>query len=236
MPIVIKLTEKQLQAAEAEAVRRQTENEAKGLRGRNRAPAIGDKALRLHRLGCIGEIAAASFLGLSGQEFLLKDAVRDSSDLPGNLEVKTRPRHDYDLLIQIDDDPGKIFVLITHDGHSTQVAGWIRGHDAMKREWIKEYVKGRPCYAVKQSALRSPETLGAAIQGPQPRILGFHEAWLSAGDDDQEDLVLHFDFSLLEELGWEIGDTLVWDIDPNSQQCVIRKASNERTENQAISV
>lgn len=236
MPIVIELTEQQLQAAEAEAVRRQTENEAKGLRGRNRAPATGDKALRLHRLGCIGEMAAASFLGLSGQEFSLKNAVRGSSDLPGNLEVKTRPNHGYDLLIQIDDDPGKVFVLITHDGESTQVAGWIRGHDAMKKEWIKEYVKGRPCYAVKQSKLNPPETLAEALSGPASRILASHEAWLAQADDDSDDLILNFNFSLMEELGWKAGDKLVWDIDPDNNQCIIRKSKDERTKNQAVGV
>lgn len=233
MPIVINLTKEQLQAAEAEAVRRQTENEARGLRGRNRAPAKGLKALEMHRLGCVGELAAATFLGLGDHVFSLKEAIKGSADLPGNIEVKTRPKHGYDLLIQINDDPNKIFVLVTHEINSTQVVGWIRGKDAMRKEWIKEYIKGRPCYAVKQSVLNSAETLLDALKQPETRILGAHEAWLSDAGDNGDDLILHFNFSLMEELGWKVGDTLVWDVDPATQQCVIRRSGNECSQNKA---
>lgn len=234
MSITIELTEQQLHAANAEALRRQTQNEARKLRGRNRAPAVGEKALKLHQLGCIGEVAAASFLGLSGQEFALKDAVRGSSDLPGNIEVKTRPKHGYDLLIQINDDPGKIFVLITYDGITTQVAGWIRGHDAMKKEWIKEYIPNRPCYAVKQSELNPPETLQEALNGSFPRVLESHEAWITEAGDGTDDLFLNFNPGLMERLGWEVGDTLTWTVDAARNQCIIKKINDERTQDQAV--
>ena len=124
MAIQIDLTTEQLKRAEQEALRRQSVNEARGLRGRNRAAATGPKALELHRLGCTGEIAVAAYLGLGEQVFTESEAVRGSRDLPGGIEVKTRPKHGYDLLVQLDDDPSKLFVLVTHEsGGTTRLVG-----------------------------------------------------------------------------------------------------------------
>jgi len=144
--------------ANAEACRRQQENEAKGLRGRNKAPNRGEKALKLHQLGCIGEVAVAEYLGLQEHLFSAETAIRGSADLPGSIEVKTRSKHNYDLLVQFSDDPSKIFVLATHEGgDTTQIWGWILGSHAMKKKWVREFVPGRRCYAVPQSALNPIE-------------------------------------------------------------------------------
>jgi hypothetical protein len=229
MPVRISLSSEQLAAANAEAVRRQTENEAKGLRGRNRAPAVGEKALAMHRLGCIGEMAVATYMGLQDYVYGDKVPIKNSADLPGELEVKTRAKHGYDLLIQIDGDPNKIYVLVTHEGRDTELVGWIRGKDAMRKEWIKEYVRGRPCYAVKQSSLKDIESLLPQLDIQLPKVLSSHEAWLTAVEDNG-DLFLNFDSGLMKQLGWEVGDILTWDVDPSTQSCVIRKATDERTE------
>lgn len=158
--IEITLNPEKLALANAEAFRRQQQNEAKGLRGRNKAPDRGEKALKLHQLGCIGEVAVAEFLGVQEHLFTAKKAIRGSADLPGNIEVKTRSKHNYDLLIQFSDDPDKIFVLVTHEGGDiTQIWGWIRGCDAMKKEWVREFVRGRRCYAVPQTALNPVSTI-----------------------------------------------------------------------------
>jgi hypothetical protein len=162
--VEITLSPEKLALANAEACRRQQENEAKGLRGRNKAPDRGEKALKLHQLGCIGEVAVAEYLGLQEHLFSAQSAVRGSADLPGNIEVKTRSKHSYDLLVQFSDDPNKIFVLTTHEGgDTTQIWGWIRGGDAMKKEWVREFVRGRRCYAVPQSALSPVSTIGAPM-------------------------------------------------------------------------
>ena len=97
--VEITLSPEKLALANAEACRRQQENEAKGLRGRNKAPDRGEKALKLHQLGCIGEVAVAEYLGLQEHLFSAQSAVRGSADLPGNIEVKTRSKHSYDLLV-----------------------------------------------------------------------------------------------------------------------------------------
>jgi hypothetical protein len=223
MPVAITLSPENLALARAEALRRQSQNEAKGLRGRNKAPDKGEKALKMHLLGCLGEVAVAELLGMQEHLFQAENAVRGAADLPGNIEVKTRSKHNYDLLVQLDDDPSKVFVLVTHEGGETaQVWGWIHGRDAARKEWIREFVRGRPCYAVPQKALNPIESIKDLPAESLPvRVLESHEAWLTR---DGEDLILNFSQELSDKLGWRPGDTLEWDYVPESSKCVLRKA------------
>lgn len=151
--IVFHFNRKDRALVRAEAMRRQLVNEKKGLKGRNGGPADGDKALFFHKLGAAGELAVADFLQL--REFLYQEteAKRGSSDLPPNIDVKTRSRHDYDLICQLDEKPGKTLVLVTIQNKITLLHGWIKSEDAMKEQWKKDPAHGRPAYFVPQSAL-----------------------------------------------------------------------------------
>lgn len=222
MSIDIKLSEKQLHIAEQEARRRQSQNEERGLKGRNRAPAAGTKALEMHRLGCIGETAVAHYLGLEQFLFTHQQAMPGSSDLPGGIEVKTRSKHGYDLLVQLDDDPDETFVLVTHQGDTTRVIGWLRGYEAMKREYIRELVRGRPCYVVPQNKLRPLDELW---QSPAA-----DSAYGAEIESDGGELILKFPEALLERLDWKVGDTLKWEVCHETNTCVIRKVVNERSQ------
>jgi hypothetical protein len=64
MPIDFVFSEEERLQATEEAMRRQSVNEAKGLRGRNRGAFKGNKALEIHILGAAGEMAVASYLGM----------------------------------------------------------------------------------------------------------------------------------------------------------------------------
>ena len=139
-------------------MRRQAVNEAKGLRGRNRGPRFGDKALQVHLLGAAGEVAVASYLGLKHELFKEKEARRGSDDLPG-MDIKTRSKHSYDLIVQKNEDPGQRFVLVTIQDQKTLLHGWCWGREAMKDEFWADPARGRPAYFVGQSFLRSMESL-----------------------------------------------------------------------------
>lgn len=152
--LVFSFTEEQRKIVHAEADRRQSVNEKQGLKGRNNAPAYGDVARRLHTLGAAGEMAVASFLGLEGHVFQETMARRGSCDLPPNIDVKTRARHYYDLIVQLDEEQDKTLVLVTIENRETRIHGWINSADAMQEKWRKECVKNRPAYFVPQSALR----------------------------------------------------------------------------------
>ena len=144
--------------ARAEGLRRQRVNEAQGLKGRNGGVAVGSKALTIHLLGAAGEMAVASYLGL--KEFLYKEteAKRGSCDLPG-IDIKTRSRHHYDLIVQKNESPDKKFVLVTIEDKKTLIHGWIGGKDAMKEEYWADPARGRPAYFVPKTALRPMSTL-----------------------------------------------------------------------------
>lgn len=118
-------------------------------------------ALTIHLLGAAGEMAVASHLGL--KEFLYKEteAKRGSCDLP-SIDVKTRSRHSYDLIVQKNESPNKKFVLVTIEHKKTLIHGWICGNDAMKEEYWSDPAGGRPAYFVPKTALMPMSTLNGS--------------------------------------------------------------------------
>lgn len=230
MPVEISLSPEQLARAVSEANRRQTENEEKGLRGRNRAPATGRAALELHLLGCTGEVAVAAFLGLEGELFKERAARRGSTDLPGNLEIKTRKKYGYDLLLPLNEDPGKLVVLATCDrtvdpGH-VRIVGWTYAGPVMDKKYVREFVRGRPCYAVPARLLQPVETLKSEIKQPAPpgRPLSTDDAWLTREGDN---VFLNLSEGLLNELGWGVGTVLDWEVDPRTNSVRLAMLTND---------
>jgi hypothetical protein len=121
-------------------------------------------------MGAGAELAVASYMGLERYLYADKTPVRDSCDLPG-IDVKCRSRHYYDLLLHLDDVPSKTFVLVTIENRKTFIHGWIRGHEGMRQDLVKEYAKGRLCYAVPQSMLYPMEQLKVMYNDYQEHLL-----------------------------------------------------------------
>lgn len=141
-----------------EGVRRQRVNEQRGLRGRNRGPRYGQKALDVHLLGAAGEMAVASYLGLKHELYKETEAKRGSDDLPG-IDVKTRSKSRYELIVQKQENPSKKFVLVTIENQKTLLHGWCYGYEAMNEQYWADPAGGRPAYFVPQSVLRPMEEL-----------------------------------------------------------------------------
>jgi hypothetical protein len=158
-PIEFVFSEEERTLAMEEGLRRQGVNEAKGLRGRNGGAWQGSKALDIHLLGAAGEVAVASYLGLKEHLFKEKEARRGSDDLPGGIDVKTRSKASYDLIVQRQSDPDKKFVLVTIEDKTTLIHGWCYGREAMKEEYWADPARGRPAYFIGKEHLRSMETL-----------------------------------------------------------------------------
>ena len=158
-PIRFAFNDEQRKAVHAEAHRRQSVNAALGLKGRNNGPAHGDDALRLHLIGAAGEMAVAALLDM--EHFLYQEtmAKRGSADLPPNIDVKTRSKHYYDLIVQLDESPDKVLVLVTIERGTTLVHGWIKAGNAMKEKWKKDPAGGRTAYFVPKTELLFLSTL-----------------------------------------------------------------------------
>jgi len=153
IPIEFIFTEEERILAAKEGYRRQRVNEEKKLRSRNGGASIGKEAVENHLVGAAGEMAVASYLKLKEFLFLDKEAKRGSIDLPPNIDVKTAMRHDYNLIIQLDDVLTKRYVLVTIEKKTCIIHGWIDGVDAMIPQYEADYKGGRPAYFVPQSAL-----------------------------------------------------------------------------------
>lgn len=162
-PVTFVFTEEEKRLAMEEGLRRQGVNEAQGLRGRNGGAWQGSKALSIHLLGAAGEMAVASHLGM--KEFLYKEtqAKRGSDDLPG-IDIKTRSKHAYDLIVQKNEDPDKKFVLVTIENKTVLIHGWCHGRDAMKEEYWADPARGRPAYFVPKTILAPIDTLNGQVK------------------------------------------------------------------------
>lgn len=108
----------------------------------------------MHRLGATGEVAAAVHLGLEAHLFSEQTARRGSADLPGDIEVKTRSRHKYDLIIQRDERPDKRVVLVTVERDKVLLQGWCVAGDVMDERYWADPAGGRPAYFVPKEGLR----------------------------------------------------------------------------------
>ena len=157
-PISFVFSEEERSLAMEEGMRRQGVNEAKGLRGRNGGAWKGNKALDIHLLGAAGEVAVASYLGMKEHLFKETEARRGSDDLPG-IDVKTRSRHQYDLIVQKNENACKKFVLVTIESQKTFLHGWCYGHEASQKHFWADPARGRPAFFVPKNCLHSMETL-----------------------------------------------------------------------------
>jgi hypothetical protein len=90
--------------------------------------------------------------------FKEKEARRGSDDLPG-IDVKTRSKSHYDLIVQKHENLSKKFVLVTIENQNTLLHGWCYGSEAMDERYWADPARGRPAYFVPQSELRSMESL-----------------------------------------------------------------------------
>ena len=157
-PIQFIFSDEERKLAMAEGARRQGTNENQGLRGRNGGAWKGNKALDIHLLGAAGEMAVASHLGIKQHLYKETEAKRGSDDLPG-IDVKTRSKHKYDLIVQKNEDPRKKFVLVTIEDQTTFIHGWCYGKDAMKDEYWADPARGRPAYFIPKEKLSPLNTL-----------------------------------------------------------------------------
>jgi hypothetical protein len=158
-PVEFTFSDEERQQAMEEGLRRQGVNESKGLRGRNGGAWKGSKSLEIHLLGAAGEVAVASYLGMKEHLFKETEARRGSDDLPGGIDVKTRSKHSYDLIVQKSEDPRKKFVLVTVQDQKTLLHGWCYGEEAMDEKYWADPARGRPAFFVPKTVLRSMESL-----------------------------------------------------------------------------
>jgi len=78
--------------------------------------------------------------------------------LPG-IDVKTRSKASYDLIVQKNEPAEKKYVLVTIQNKTTLIHGWIHGGEAMQEKFWADPAKGRPAYFVPKEYLHPIDTL-----------------------------------------------------------------------------
>lgn len=126
----------------------------RGLPDRNGHAGLG---WNLHIEGACGEIAVAKVLDRFWSASI--NTFKAASDLNGRLEIRTRSKNEYELIVRADDDEAGIYVLVTGMAPIFDVIGWIRGKEAKREEWWAEH-GGRPgAWFVPHKALNNIDTL-----------------------------------------------------------------------------
>ena len=112
-----------------------------------------------HIIGCIGELAVAKVIGVTWTGSV--DTFKTESDLSGNIQVRHRSNPVWDLIVRTNDSDDDIFVLSRGmPPGAIEVAGWMKGKDAKRDEWLSDpggY--GRPSYFVDSAHLQPMEEL-----------------------------------------------------------------------------
>ena len=126
-PRAAELTAREMILGAFVGIMRSVEDMAKGYK-----PAYGAKAndWQISIEGTLGEMAAAKWLGVYWQGA----TVFRGCDLPG-VEVRTRSRHHYELIVHPKDRDDAKFLLLTGAAGRYVVRGWILGKDAKREEW-----------------------------------------------------------------------------------------------------
>ncbi len=144
----ITLARHEVELAAGVGVRRQVE--ALAARRPDRHGYHGEDGWTVHVEGACGELAVARFLGRYWDGS--NRTYRSAADV-GAVEVRTRSRHDYDLIIREDDADTSAFVLVTGRCPDYWVRGWIRAADARRPEWLQRHGGREPAWFVPPAHL-----------------------------------------------------------------------------------
>lgn len=118
------------------------------------------ESIRMHILGALGEAAFAKYFQVYNSQTF--NEWKNSPDIKNgehDIEIRTRSKESYDLIIREDDKSTSIYVLATGDGDQIKLHGWIYGDKGKKKEYIKEYGGKSPAYFIPSNKLNSIESL-----------------------------------------------------------------------------
>lgn len=117
----------------------------------------------IHIEGACGEAAFAKGLNLYWSGSV--NTFKQGGDV-GSLQVRTRSREDYDLIVRSKDRDDDIFVLVTGQVPTYTIRGWIRGIDAKQSKYLKGHGGRTPAYFVLQKDLSQDwDELKRLVQG-----------------------------------------------------------------------
>lgn len=109
------------------------------------------KRLEEETLGACGERAFCKALGIYWDGSV--DTFHTKADAGVRYEIRSTTRDDGRLIIRDNDDPDRIYVLVTGQPPRMTVRGWILGSWARQPSWRTDPYGYRPAWFVPQNAL-----------------------------------------------------------------------------------
>ena len=110
-----------------------------------------------HILGALGECAFAKatnrYWNGSVNTFSM------GGDVGAHMQIRTRSRHTYDLIVRDADHDDDCYVLVTGGPNTFQIHGWMMAADAKNPKYLANYGNYGSAYFVPKSELRAPESL-----------------------------------------------------------------------------
>lgn len=124
----------------------------------------GDSAWQIHIEGACGELAVAKALNIHNSHTIntFKEA-----DLGRSIQVRTRSKGHYDLIVRPDDDDDEVFVLVTGAVPDFEIRGWIWGREAKQEKYRANYGGYGEAWFVPAAALRHIETIPDECKEPR---------------------------------------------------------------------
>jgi len=92
--------------------------------------------LGIHIEGACGELAVAKVRGVY---FSGGVDTFSAPDVGKNVQVRTRRKHSYELIVRKTDNPNHYYVLVTGQAPLYCVRGWIQGKDAMNERFLANH-------------------------------------------------------------------------------------------------
>lgn len=109
-----------------------------------------------HIEGAAGEYALAKHFNVSWNGSV--NTFRTQADVQ-QFEIRTRSKHEYELLVRPNDPDDAAFILITGKAPDFRIQGWMLGKDAKQVHWKQTHGYRPPAYFVPHSALHDIEAL-----------------------------------------------------------------------------
>lgn len=116
----------------------------------------GETGWQVHIEGCCGELATAKALNIYWNGSI--NTYKHGADV-GSIQVRTRSKNDYDLIVRNNDKNEDTFILVVGQAPDYRVVGWIKGRDAKKEIYSKTYGNRPAAFFVPQAALHPIESL-----------------------------------------------------------------------------
>jgi len=108
---------------------------------------------QIHISGAAGEVATARYMDVY---FPASVGTYAAADLLPDIQVRTRSKQHYDLIVRSKDHINDRYVLVIDLCPNYHIIGWMFGRDARKQQWIQTYDNRPSAWFVPQASLEDP--------------------------------------------------------------------------------